>query len=162
MNAPTVSSLLQGFFTERLVRQLQASPQTISAYRDTIRLLLLYAAKKTGKSPSRLEIDDLDAVTVGKFLTHLDTERHNSTATRNARLAAIHSFYRYALPLIPERAHTQPGPGHPPTPSRTRHRLLSDRPRDRGPAGGTRSDHLVRASRPRPAHHRRTNWVAPL
>lgn len=106
MNAPTVSSLLQGFFTERLVRQLQASPQTISAYRDTIRLLLLYAAKKTGKSPSRLEIDDLDAVTVGEFLTHLDTERHNSTATRNARLAAIHSFYRYALPLIPEWAHT--------------------------------------------------------
>lgn len=106
MNAPTVSSLLQGFFTERLVRQLQASPQTISAYRDTIRLLLLYAAKKTGKAPSRLEIDDLDAVTVGAFLTHLDTERHNSTATRNARLAAIHSFYRYALPLIPERAHT--------------------------------------------------------
>ena len=106
MSAPTVSSLLQGFFTERLVRQLQASPQTISAYRDTIRLLLLYAARTTKKPPSRLEIDDLDAVTVGAFLNHLDTERHNSTATRNARLAAIHSFYRYALPLIPERAHT--------------------------------------------------------
>ena len=97
---------LQSYFTERLVRQLQASPQTISAYRDTIRLLLLYAAKKSGKAPSRLEIDDLDAVTVGAFLSHLDTERHNSTATRNARLAAIHSFYRYALPLMPERAHT--------------------------------------------------------
>lgn len=106
MTAPTVSSLLQGFFTDRLARQLQASPATISAYRDTIRLLLLYAASTTSKSPSRLEIDDLDAVTVGEFLHHLDTERHNSTATRNARLAAIHSFYRYALPLIPERAHT--------------------------------------------------------
>jgi len=106
MTAPTVASLLQGFFTERLVRQLQASPQTISAYRDTVKLLLMFAAKKTKKAPSRLTIDDLDAVTVGAFLSYLDDERRNSTATHNARLAAIHSFYRYALPLIPDRAHT--------------------------------------------------------
>jgi integrase/recombinase XerD len=106
MTAPTVTSLLQGFFTERLVRQLQASPQTISAYRDTMKLLLFFAAEKSRKSPSQLTIDDLDAVTVGAFLAHLDTQRRNSTATRNARLAAIHSFYRYALPLIPDRAHT--------------------------------------------------------
>jgi integrase len=106
MTMPTVASLLQGFFTERLVRQLQASPQTISAYRDTIKLLLMFAAQKTKKTPSRLTIDDLDAVTVGAFLSYLDNERHNSTATHNARLAAIHSFYRYALPLIPDRAHT--------------------------------------------------------
>jgi integrase/recombinase XerD len=106
MTAPTVTSLLQGFFTERLARQLQASPQTVSAYRDTIKLLLLFAAQKTKKPPSRLTIDDLDAVTVGAFLSHLDNQRHNSTATRNARLAAIHSFYRYALPLIPDRADT--------------------------------------------------------
>src|SRR6516162_3419341 len=106
MNVPTVTSLLQGFFTERLVRQLQASPQTVSAYRDTMKLLLVFAAQETKKAPSRLTIDDLDAVTVGAFLNHLDNERHNSTATRNARLAAIHSFYRYVLPLIPDRAHT--------------------------------------------------------
>lgn len=106
MSEPTLTSLLQGFFTERLTRQLHASPQTISAYRDTIKLLLLFAAQKSKKPPSRLTIDDLDAATVGAFLDHLDTERHNSTATRNARLAAIHSLYRYALPLIPERAHT--------------------------------------------------------
>jgi len=106
MTAPTLTSLLQGFFTERLARQLQASPQTVAAYRDTIRLLLLFAAQRTNKPPFRLAIDDLDAVTVGAFLDHLDNERHNSTATRNARLAAIHSFYRYALPLIPDRAHT--------------------------------------------------------
>lgn len=105
MTTPTVSSLLQGFFTERLARQLQASPHTVAAYRDTIRLLLLFAAGTTKKSPSQLTIDDLDAVTVGEFLNHLEIERHNSTSTRNARLAAIHSFYRYALPLIPERAH---------------------------------------------------------
>ncbi len=106
MTAPTATSLLQGFFTERLARQLQASPQTVSAYRDTIKLLLLFAAQKTKKPPSRLTIDDLDAATVGAFLNHLDNERHNSTATRNARLAAIHSFYRYALPLIPDRSQT--------------------------------------------------------
>lgn len=106
MTTPTVTSLIQGFFTERLARQLQASPQTVSAYRDTIRLLLLFAAQAKKKPPSRLTIDDLGALTVGAFLSHLDTERHNSTATRNARLAAIHSFYRYALPLIPDRAHT--------------------------------------------------------
>lgn len=106
MTASTVTSLLQGFFTDRLVRQLQASPQTIAAYRDTIKLLLLFAAQNTKKAPSRLTIDDLNAVTVGGFLSYLDNERHNSTATHNARLAAIHSFYRYALPLIPERAHT--------------------------------------------------------
>jgi site-specific recombinase XerD len=106
MTMPTVTSLLQGFFTERLVRQLQASPQTVSAYRDTIKLLLMFAAQNTKKAPSRLAIDDLDAVTVGAFLHYLDNQRHNSTATRNARLAAIHSFYRYALPLIPDRAHT--------------------------------------------------------
>src|SRR5271166_3376569 len=106
MTMPTVTSLLQGFFTERLVRQLQASPQTVSAYRDTIKLLLMFAAQNTKKAPSRLTIDDLDAVTVGAFLHYLDNQRHNSTATRNARLAAIHSFYRYAMPLIPDRAHT--------------------------------------------------------
>jgi len=106
MTEPTVTALLQGFFTQRLTRQLQASPQTVSAYRDTLRLLLLFAAQKTRKPPSRLTIDDLDSLAVGAFLDHLDHERHNSTATRNARLAAIHSFYRYALPLIPDRAHT--------------------------------------------------------
>lgn len=106
MSEPTLTFLLQRFFTERLGRQLGASPQTVNAYRDTIRLLLLFAAQKTKRPPSRLTIDDLDAVTVGEFLTHLDCDRHNSTATRNARLAAIHSFYRFALPLVPERAHT--------------------------------------------------------
>ena len=96
MSEPTLTFLLQRFFTERLGRQLGASPQTVTAYRDTIRLLLLFAAQKTKRPPSRLTIDDLDAVTVGEFLTHLDCDRHNSTATRNARLAAIHSFYRFA------------------------------------------------------------------
>ncbi len=80
MTVPTVTSLLQGFFTERLVRQLQASPQTVSAYRDTIKLLLMFAAQKTKKAPSRLTIDDLDAVTVGAFLATSTT--NDTTAPR--------------------------------------------------------------------------------
>lgn len=106
MSEPTLMFLLQGFFTERLARQLQASAQTVAAYRDTMKLLLLFAAHRSSKRPSRLAIEDVDAVAVGAFLDHLDNQRHNSTATRNARLSAIHSFYRYALPLIPDRAHT--------------------------------------------------------
>ncbi|MEV4902742.1 tyrosine-type recombinase/integrase [Citricoccus sp. NPDC055426] len=106
MTAPNLTALIQGFFTDRLVRQRQSSPQTIAAYRDAIRLLLLFSAQKAKKPPVRLTIADLDAVTVAAFLDHLDSDRHNSTATRNARLAAIHSFYRYALPLIPDKAHT--------------------------------------------------------
>ncbi|GAB3176757.1 tyrosine-type recombinase/integrase [Myceligenerans halotolerans] len=106
MSAPTVASLLQGFFTDRLGRQRQASPETIGSYRDAITLLLQFASKQVGRPPARLAIENLDAGTVGAFLDHLETDRHNSTATRNARLAAIHSFYRYALPLIPDHAHT--------------------------------------------------------
>lgn len=105
MSTPTLSSLLQGFFTDRLMRHLQASPQTIASYRDAIKLLVTFAADQAKRSPAQLTVDDLDAVMIGSFLNYLETERHNSTATRNARLAAIHSFYRYALPLIPERAH---------------------------------------------------------
>src|SRR5699024_12235041 len=101
MTTPTLALLLQGFFTERLGRQRQASPQTIAAYRDTIKLLLLFAARESKKGPSALTIEDLDARTVGAVLDHLHTDWHNSTTTRNARLAAIHSLYRYALPLLP-------------------------------------------------------------
>lgn len=106
MSTHTLPSLLQGFFIDRLGQQLQASPETISSYRDAMMLLLLFAAQHANKPPARLTIEDLDAVTVGAFLDHLETHRRNSTATRNARLAAIHSFYRYALPLIPDHAHT--------------------------------------------------------
>jgi integrase/recombinase XerD len=101
-----LAPVLQGFFTDRLVRQKKASPNTVAAYRDTCRLLLAFAQGKTGKAPSQLSLADLDATLVGAFLQHLQEQRGNSSATRNARLAAIHSFYRYALPLIPDRAHT--------------------------------------------------------
>ncbi len=99
-----LAPLLQGFFSDRLIRQRQASPHTIAAYRDTIILLLGFIQQQTGRQPATLSITDLDAETVGAFLTHLETERGNSTATRNARLAAIHSLFRYAALRDPDHA----------------------------------------------------------
>ena len=87
---------LEAFFTDRLIRQRNASPHTIAAYRDTWRLLLAFAARQTGKQPSQLEVADLDAPLIGAFLGHLEHGRGNSPRTRNARLAAIHSLFRYA------------------------------------------------------------------
>jgi site-specific recombinase XerD len=98
--APTV----QAFFTQRLIKERNASPHTIAAYRDTIRLLLRFAATRCGQEPSMLDIADLDADTVAAFLDHLQTDRGNSARTRNARLAAIHSLYRYAALRHPEHA----------------------------------------------------------
>lgn len=97
---------LQAFFTERLITQRNASPQTIAAYRDTFRLLLRFAHDQTGKQPFQLDIDDLDAPLIGAFLNHLEQARGNSPRTRNARLGAIHSFYRFAALEHPEHANT--------------------------------------------------------
>ena len=97
---------LQAFFTERLITQRNASPQTIAAYRDTFKLLLRFAHEQTGKQPFELDIEDLDAPMIGAFLTHLEQVRGNSPRTRNARLGAIHSFYRFAALEHPEHAHT--------------------------------------------------------
>jgi integrase/recombinase XerD len=100
MLAPT----LQVFFSDRLMGQRGASPHTIAAYRDTIRLLLRYAADRTHKEPCQLDIADLDAPLVGAFLDHLERDRHNSVRTRNNRLAAIHSLFRWAALRHPEHA----------------------------------------------------------
>ena len=101
-----LAPILQGFFTDRLARQKKASPNTVAAYRDTCRLLLAFAQAKTGKAPSRLSLADLDATLVGEFLQHLEDKRGNGSATRNARLAAIHSLFKYAAPRAPEHAAT--------------------------------------------------------
>jgi integrase/recombinase XerD len=98
--APT----LQAFFTDRLVTQRQVSPHTIAAYRDTFRLLLTFVHHATGKAPADLDVTDLDAAVIGAFLDHLQQHRHNSPRTRNARLAAIHSLFRYAALRHPEHA----------------------------------------------------------
>jgi len=86
---------LEAFFTIRLLKQRQASPHTVTAYRDTFRLLLRFAQQRVGKPPSDLLLTDLDASMIGVFLDHLETERNNCVRTRNARLAAIRSFFRY-------------------------------------------------------------------
>ncbi len=99
-----LAPILEGFFTDKLLRQRQASPHTITAYRDTCRLLLHFAWRTTGIQPTRLDITDLGAPLIGAFLKHLQTERANTVATRNARLAAIHSLFRYAALQAPEHA----------------------------------------------------------
>jgi integrase/recombinase XerD len=98
--APT----LQAFFCERLINEKGASPHTIAAYRDTFRLLLCFAQRRTGKAPCGLGIEDLDASLVTEFLDHLEAERGNGPRTRNARLAAIHSLFRFAALRHPEHA----------------------------------------------------------
>jgi integrase/recombinase XerD len=99
-----LAPLLQAFFTDRLALQRQASPHTIAAYRDTFKLLLGFAWRTTGAHPSELDVADLDAALIGAFLQHLETERGNAVSTRNARLAAVHSLFRYASVHAPEHA----------------------------------------------------------
>lgn len=100
MIAPT----LQAFFTDRLAQQRQASPRTIAAYRDALRLLLTFVHTRSGKLPAQLDWDDLDAATISAFLNYLEIERGNSTRTRNVRLTAIRSLFSYAALRHPEHA----------------------------------------------------------
>jgi site-specific recombinase XerD len=99
-----VAPTLQAFFTDRLARQRRVSPQTVASYRDTFRLLLRFVHDSTGKAPSTLDWDDLDAEVISTFLDHLELERHNSARTRNLRLTAIRSLFRYAALSHPEHA----------------------------------------------------------
>jgi site-specific recombinase XerD len=99
-----VAATLQSFFTDRLARHRQASPHTIAAYRDTLRLLLTFLQRRTGIPPSRLDWADLDAEAISAFLDHLESDRHNSARTRNARLTAIRSLFAYAALRHPEHA----------------------------------------------------------
>lgn len=98
--APT----LEAFFTDRLIRQRNASTHTVAAYRDSLRLLLGYASAQTRLTPSALDLSDLDAPLIAGFLDHLEQERGNSIRTRNSRLAAIHSLFRFAAMAHPEHA----------------------------------------------------------
>ncbi len=93
---PSFPTLLQRFFAEYLRQHRAVSPSTIAAYRDTFRLLLVFAEKTIGKVPTRLTLGDLDAELILGFLDHLERERGNSVRSRNARLAAIRSFLKYA------------------------------------------------------------------
>lgn len=98
--APT----LQLFFTDRLAKQLQASPRTVVSYRDTFRLLLRFVQDRTGKAPASLDWDDVGAEVISAFLVHLEVDRHNSARSRNTRLAALRSLFGYAALRHPEHA----------------------------------------------------------
>ena len=95
MTTTTLPALIQHFFTDRLCTQMEASPNTIAGYRDTFRLLLRFASEQVGKGPAKLKVDDLNCVLVGDFLAHVECERRNSARSRNTRLAAIRSFFRF-------------------------------------------------------------------
>ncbi len=99
-----LAPVLQGFFTDKLITQKHASPHTVSAYRDTWRLLLTFAWQSTGIPPWKMNLGQLDHDLVTGFLRYLETGRNNSLRTRNARLAAIHSMFRYAALRAPEDA----------------------------------------------------------
>ena len=100
----TLAPILEPFFTKRLLAERRASPETVASYRTTFCLLLRFAADRLGRSPSDLDISDLDAPLIGAFLEHLEVDRHNSARTRNVRLAAIHSLFAYAALRAPEHA----------------------------------------------------------
>jgi site-specific recombinase XerD len=127
VRAPQIAfdQLVQDFFLRRLINQRGASPRTVGSYRDAFELLFGYIEQRLGKQPSTLTLADLDAPMIAVFLEHLETVRHNSPRTRNARLAAIHSFMRYAavrdpasLPIttrvlaIPSKRFDRPVLGH--------------------------------------------------
>lgn len=95
---------LQAYFTERLIAQRAASPNTVAAYKATFTLLLRFAQKRTGTAPSKLDIAQIDAPLITAFLDYLEHDRRNSAATRNNRLAAIHSLFSYLALGYPEHA----------------------------------------------------------
>ena len=96
---------LQRFFTERLASQLQASPHTVASYRDTFRLLLTHASERLARMPTDLQVADIDAELVGHFLNDIETTRGNSARTRNTRLSAIRSFFKYVAINEPQLLH---------------------------------------------------------
>ena len=157
--APTV----QAFFTQRLLRERNASPHTIAAYRDTIKLLLRFAATRCGREPSMLDVADLDADTVAAFLDHLQTDRGNSARTRNAQAGGD----PFALPIC-RAAPSRARPRHPTRaldPTETHRPSARHVPRpagDRSAARRARSHDLDRPTRPRAAPARDPDRAARL
>lgn len=103
-DAISFPTLLQSFFTQRLVAERRASPHTIASYRDTFRLLLQFAEQRLAKAPSRLTLEDLQAPFLGVFLDNLESTRANGARSRNLRLTAIRSFFRYIALEAPQYA----------------------------------------------------------
>ena len=116
MNRNPFAICLQRFFTDHLTIGLRASPHTIASYRDTFRLLLNYASEQLCRTPTDLTFEDLDANLVGRFLGFVETVRGNSVRSRNTRLSAIRSFFKYVATHEPQLVHH-------------RHRILSIPPK---------------------------------
>ena len=100
----SLAPLLERFFTQRLMQQRQASPHTISSYRDTFRQFLVFAQQRLARAPSRLTFEQIDAPLITAFLEELEIHRGLSVRSRNLRLTAIHSFFRYAAFELPTHA----------------------------------------------------------
>ncbi len=103
-NTTSLAPLLERFFTQRLMQQRQVSPHTISSYRDTFRLLLIFTQERLHTQAARLALDQLDAPLILAFLDHLERHRGLSPRSRNLRLTAIHSFFRYVAFEAPTHA----------------------------------------------------------
>jgi len=118
MTTTILPSLIQQFFTDRLCNQMQASPNTVACYRDTFRLLLRFASEQTGRPPTKLTMEDLNADLVAGFLVQIETQRRNTARTRNTRLSAIRSFFKFvalnepAYLLHAQRILAMPGKRH--------------------------------------------------
>lgn len=91
-----LSSLVQSFFTQHLTEHKQVSPRKVTAYRDTFRLLFTFIQDKTGRAANEVENEELDAPVILEFLDHLESARSNQARSRNGRLSAIRSFFKYA------------------------------------------------------------------
>jgi site-specific recombinase XerD len=100
----SLAPLLQTFFNDRLIRQKLASPHTIASYRDSFCLLLRFLEKRLRKPPSRLLVDDIDSLTIVAFLDELEEKRNITARSRNLRLTAIRSFFRYISFEFPTHA----------------------------------------------------------
>ena len=105
MNGNTLAICLHRFFTDHLTVRLRASRHTIASYRDTFRLLLNYASGRLGREPTDMRFEDLDATLIGHFLAHLEAVRGNSVRSRNTRLAAIRSFFKFTATQEPQLVH---------------------------------------------------------
>ncbi len=104
INQPDFAALLERFFTQRLMQQRQASAHTIASYRDTFKLLLEFVQRRLHKAPSTLALEDIDAPLVTAFLNEQEQVRGVKVRTRNLRLTALHSFFRYAAFEMPSHS----------------------------------------------------------
>lgn len=103
MTKPSLATVIQEFFLKRLINQKNASPHTVASYRDTFRLLFEYLGDHLHTMPCNLSLQDLEPTHILGFLDHLESVRNNSVSSRNARFAAIKTFFRYCAYLYPER-----------------------------------------------------------